>query len=436
MDFWRGEAYQAFFDYLESKGGFYYEDTDTIPSSIARKVMTGHEDDVPAIPTIVSMRYILLVLFVIVSLHYILSFSNETYGHATSLNTIKEKISGYKNQPPYNQPVPEDYYYKSNVTTPPARKANAAFVLLARNSDLNGVVSSMKQMEDRFNKKFQYPYVFLNDQPFDEAFKKRVMKLTDAKVEFGLIPKEHWVQPDSIDESRASASREDMTKNHVIYGGKLSSAIIQPDTKDVIFRECSVSLLQNGVEFDFDLTSGTAICVASTPEHELLKPYKYYWRVEPDVKFFCDLDYDPFLIMQDQNKLYGFTVSLYEYEKFTSKNADLIPAGNAMSFISDDGGETYNRCHFWSNFEIADLDLWRGEAYSKFFDFLDEKGGFYYERWGDAPVHSIGAALFAKKEQIAIDTNLSSIAHKGKRTHEENVGVRSRRTLTMNGTLA
>jgi hypothetical protein len=25
MDFWRGEAYQKFFDYLESKGGFYYE---------------------------------------------------------------------------------------------------------------------------------------------------------------------------------------------------------------------------------------------------------------------------------------------------------------------------------------------------------------------------------------------------------------------------
>jgi len=54
----------------------------------------------------------------------------------------------------------------------------------------------------------------------------------------------------------------------------------------------------------------------------------------------------------------------------------------------------------WSNFEIGDLDLWRSEAYSTFFDFLDQKGGFYYERWGDAPVHSIGAALFAKKEQI------------------------------------
>jgi alpha 1,2-mannosyltransferase len=39
----------------------------------------------------------------------------------------------------------------------------------------------------------------------------------------------------------------------------------------------------------------------------------------------------------------------------------------------------------WSNFEIGDLDFWRGEAYSKFFDFLDQKGGFYYEVMGAIP---------------------------------------------------
>lgn len=33
----------------------------------------------------------------------------------------------------------------------------------------------------------------------------------------------------------------------------------------------------------------------------------------------------------------------------------------------------------WSNFEIADMDFWRGEAYSKFFEYLDSQGGFYYE---------------------------------------------------------
>ena len=47
---------------------------------------------------------------------------------------------------------------------------------LARNSDLNGVISSMKQMEDRFNKKFQYPYVFLNEKPFEDTFKAYVRR--------------------------------------------------------------------------------------------------------------------------------------------------------------------------------------------------------------------------------------------------------------------
>lgn len=79
-----------------------------------------------------------------------------------------------------------------------------------------------------------------------------------------------------------------------------------------------------------------------------------------------------------------------------------------MDFLSDDQGKKYNMCHCtlnrlppynltlavldWSNFEISDMDFWRSEPYQKFFDFLEAKGGFYYERWGDAPVHSIAAS--------------------------------------------
>ena len=33
----------------------------------------------------------------------------------------------------------------------------------------------------------------------------------------------------------------------------------------------------------------------------------------------------------------------------------------------------------FNNFEIADMDLWRGEAYTAFFNYLDHQGGFYYE---------------------------------------------------------
>ena len=44
--------------------------------------------------------------------------------------------------------------------------------MLARNKELEDVVFSMKQLEDRFNKNYNYPWVFLNDEPFTEEFKK------------------------------------------------------------------------------------------------------------------------------------------------------------------------------------------------------------------------------------------------------------------------
>lgn len=108
--------------------------------------------------------------------------------------------------------------------------------MLARNSDLDGIVMSMKQMEDRFNKKFLYPYVFLNEEAFTEKFKKcvscvsydyialmcprRITDLTDAVVTFGLIPRDDWYQPAWIDEDRATKARDKMVQDQVIYGGE------------------------------------------------------------------------------------------------------------------------------------------------------------------------------------------------------------------------
>lgn len=41
--------------------------------------------------------------------------------------------------------------------------------------------------------------------------------------------------------------------------------------------------------------------------HELMQQYRYYWRVEPGVKYFCDMDYDPFLMFQEEKKVYGLS---------------------------------------------------------------------------------------------------------------------------------
>lgn len=71
-----------------------------------------------------------------------------------------------------------------------------------------------------------------------------------------------------------------------------------------------------------------------------------------------------------------------------------------VKFVTDDDGQSYNGCHFWTNFEIASLDLWRSNDYLKLFGYLDRAGGFFYERWGDAPVHSIAASLMLRKDEI------------------------------------
>lgn len=66
-------------------------------------------------------------------------------------------------------------------------RAKAAFVILTRNSELDGVRKAMKQLEARFNRRFNYPYVFLNDEPFTEEFKELTTSLTNAETKYGIV---------------------------------------------------------------------------------------------------------------------------------------------------------------------------------------------------------------------------------------------------------
>lgn len=77
------------------------------------------------------------------------------------------------------------------------------------------------------------------------------------------------------------------------------------------------------------------------------------------------------------------------------------PANNNLEDIDPESmeGESYNMCHFWSNFEIARLDWFRSKEYEDFFNMMDRSGGFWMERWGDAPIHSLAAgALLAPSD--------------------------------------
>ena len=87
---------------------------------------------------------------------------------------MKDKFLPSAGKPPYQNGVPAEYYdtVKEDSPVPLGRKANATILSLARNGDIEGIAFSMKQMEDRFNRKYQYPYVFLNEEPFSDDFKE------------------------------------------------------------------------------------------------------------------------------------------------------------------------------------------------------------------------------------------------------------------------
>ncbi|KAI8364122.1 glycosyltransferase family 15 protein [Blakeslea trispora] len=260
-------------------------------------------------------------------------------------------------------------------------RVNAALVILARNKELDALRKTMQQLEARFNSKFSYPYVFLNDEPFTDEFRELTTSLTQAETHYGLIPEEHWSYPDWIDIEKADRQRKDMGEQGIIYGDNLSYRHMCRYNSGFFYR------------------------------HPLLTSYDFYWRVEPSVEFFCDIDYDPFLYMKRNNKKYGWTISLLEYEatiptlwstvkEFIKEHPNMIPKHNLIDFISNDYGRSYNLCHFWSNFEIGDLRFLRSPEYAAFFDYLDRSGGFFYERWGDAPVHSIAVSLFLNKSEV------------------------------------
>ncbi len=260
-------------------------------------------------------------------------------------------------------------------------RMNATFVSLVRNSELSDIIPSIMGMEDRFNHKFHYDWVFLNDVPFTERFIAITSKLVSGRARYGVLPKEHWSIPSHIDKAKAAEKRQALSNDGVMYADMVS------------YRH--MCRFESGFFFN----------------HPLMQEYQWYWRVEPSTRSFCNIPYDPFKFMIENNKTYGFTITLHEYEKtiptlwdatkrFLKNYPSAQNKDSLLKFISDDNGDSYNLCHFWSNFEIANMDFWRSDKYKKYFEHLDKEGGFFYERWGDAPIHTIAAALFLPKSEI------------------------------------
>ncbi|CEH16582.1 glycosyltransferase family 15 protein [Ceraceosorus bombacis] len=284
-------------------------------------------------------------------------------------------------------PLPKKPIIGSDGTRLDSRKPRAAFVMLAREVELDSLLKTIWEVQMAFNgeKHARYPYILLSDPglPFSPWFQSKIKAVASSagvEAHFAEIPKEHWDIPSWIDQTRMYEGFKKMKAGGMLYGDSLS------------YRK--MCRYQSGFFW----------------RHPMLDNLDYYWRLEPGVKYPCDMRRrDPFRFMRDNGKKYGFVITIKESPgtirtlwmsvlDWINTHEHLIPADNSLRFVAKPHMNAYNKCHFY--FEIADLSLWRSQAYQSFWAHLDAAGGTFYERWGDAPVHSIAASMLLNRDEI------------------------------------
>lgn len=69
-----------------------------------------------------------------------------------------------------------------------ANRTSATLLSLVRNSELEGMLQSMRDLEATWNHKFNYPWTFINDVEFTHEFKERTSAATKAKTSYRKNP--------------------------------------------------------------------------------------------------------------------------------------------------------------------------------------------------------------------------------------------------------
>jgi len=134
-----------------------------------------------------SKRQIALVLILVLAVFFWFTPPPSTWTEsrpallpsATSISPVRPVLAKAN---PQNEPDPERWLRENsnnkwavgsasfgNIGAPV--KPRAALISLVRNQELDGIMQSMQQLEFHWNHKYEYPWVFFNDEPFSEDFK-------------------------------------------------------------------------------------------------------------------------------------------------------------------------------------------------------------------------------------------------------------------------
>ncbi|TIC95914.1 Glycolipid 2-alpha-mannosyltransferase [Colletotrichum higginsianum] len=311
----------------------------------------------------------------------------------------------------------------------------AAFVALVSPNQQDQMVASVVQLEQRFNRKYCYDWVFFSYEDLGEDFKDATSNATASTVTYNLIPQQHWSIPGSVDAGRFEAAAH--------HKSRWSAGLFAREKR--------------------------------------LQAYDWFWMVEPGTQFMCDINVDVFRLMKERGIAYGVNKAPHQNiddsrllwqstKSFIIKHPELVrPTADITWILSDDGNlskpsvssdyyvdhsdeteverdfhlktrpcrasgpeteggvrpsipheadpeqffpnlvasdysawlpSAYEQCGANTPIEIGNLNHFRGLQHSSYFNHLDDAGDFYYANTGNVPVHSLSATMFLPREKF------------------------------------
>ena len=262
----------------------------------------------------------------------------------------------------------DSYHTLKSKYDRPAPNIRAAFVAASRSKQFMMLMRTLRSLTKAINRIYNYPIVLIHDpkDSYSETLRKEVVKATGpAKVHFLTATHKYFAVPRRVNATKVGLQR---SKKGTPF----------------LFRQMSRYMV--GMFFK---------------EH-LFDNVDYVFKFEVGTLFLCEVPYDPFLLMVENNKTIGFslmyhdnkqvmptlggTVNAYQRANKHNTSRDVL-----TTFVEE--GVSYTGCSFGSSFVTLSMDYLRSEEHSEAFAALDKSDGFFYETWPFHPVLTLLASM-------------------------------------------
>ncbi|KAL7953638.1 glycosyltransferase family 15 protein [Trichoderma compactum] len=290
------------------------------------------------------------------------------------------------------------------------QRPRAAFVSLAHENDLSALLSSISQLEETFNYRYKYHWIFFSTQPLSEEFRQQTSNATGAVCLYEVIS-----------EDKLASQKQPVAFNTLSpaqTGGEHVSEIgRQAQSLDQISR-------WNSGPF---------------ASENRLRDYDWIWRIEPGAQFTHDITFDVFRFMRDHEIAYGFNEALLDKDEirthsrpvisFIDKHPDLLHADADLSWLLDcndgstaatirgnESGGRHRTGSWWTDlislmmqgslsrmsptFDIGSLSFFRSQSHQDLFHHLDAAGDLTSQPLRDMAVPTISASMFLPQKSV------------------------------------